>query len=221
MLDKMASQSTINEGKNRFKDTTILLITLIIPLTISIIAIYAGYYIPSTASLAAQQNCRYPILPYTNMSNMTQYNNCVQQQTYTTTSNEFTNLSRYLSQSFIILFVIVVLIIFHLLFAKGLLMYVTEIVMAVLLIWEFLFLISIAYFNGAIYTPIVNGSNGIPVNSATGSLFSVAIFVFQQTNKSLQGQFMFWYIILFLLMFLELIIYTIIRAKNEMKKEKS
>lgn len=216
-LDKMVAQSSINEGKRRFKDAIILLITLIMPLTIAIIAIYSGYYIPSTASLAAQQDCHHPILPYTNMSNITQYSSCVQQQTYTTTSQEFTNLGRYLGESLIILFVIVTLILFYLLFAKGLLMYVTELIVALLVIWEFLFLISLAYFNGAIYTPIVNGSNGIPVNSATGTLFGIAISVFQQTNRYIQGQFMFWYIILFFIMFLELIGYTIIRAKKEGK----
>ena len=195
------TQYTLNEDKNRFKDAIILLITLIIPLTVSVIAIYAGYYIPSTASLAAQQNCH--------AGNTT----CVQQQTYTTTSNEFTNLGRYLGQAFIIFFVLIAVLVFYVLFANGWLIYIAEIAMAILLIWDFLFLISLAYFNGAVYTPIVNGSNGVPVNSAAGSIFGIAIWVFQQTGKLITGQFIFWYIILFFVMFLELIIYTLIRAK--------
>ncbi len=215
----MEKDEAINEGKNRFKDAIILLITLIIPLTIAVIAIYAGYYIPSTASLGAQQDCHYPIPTYTNMSNITQYNSCVQQQTYTTTDNEFTNLGRYLGQSFIILFVLVAVLLFYTLFAKGWVMYVAEVAMAILLIWDFLFLISIAYFNGAVYTPIVNGSNGVPANSTAGSLFGIAIWVFKETGKIITGQFIAWYIILFFLMFAELLAYTIIRARKRKAKK--
>jgi hypothetical protein len=198
----MERYEVINEGKNRFKDTIILLITLIIPLTVAVIAIYAGYYIPSTASLAAQENCH--------IGN----NTCVIQQTYTTTSNEFTNLGRYLGQAFIILFVLVALLLFYTLFARGWPMYIAEVAMAILLIWDFLFLIALAYFNGAVYTPIVNGSNGVPVNSTAGGLFSIAIWVFRTTDKIITGQFIAWYIILFFVMFLELVVYTLIRAKT-------
>ena len=136
ILDKNGKTNVINEDKDHFKNAIILLITLIIPLTISVIAVYAAYYIPSSASLGAQQDCHYSIPPYTNMSNITQYNECVEGQTSLTASNEFTNLGRYLGQSFIILFIIVTLILFYIFFTKGLLMYITEIAIAILTLWD-------------------------------------------------------------------------------------
>ena len=113
---------------------------------------------------------------------------------------QYQTLAKYLNQSFILLFIIVIFFLAYLLLSEGYARYVTEIIMALAIIWEFIFIIRIAMVYGAFYS---NPSfvSGIPM--------VIILFVFNTTNSILVSNFVLWYFYLFVIIFLELIFHPI------------
>ncbi len=194
MVNKL--ESSINTEKNQFRDVATITMTLIFPLIITAIVLFASYWLPTNSALYSSQICK----SLAGVTNQTQYNSCVSSNVLYYNNMQYQTLAKYLNQSFIILFIIVIFFLAYLLLPKGYVRYVIEIIIALAIIWEFIFIIRIAMVYGAFYS---NPSfvSGIPM--------VIILFVFNTTNSILVSNFVLWYFYLFVIIFLELISHPI------------
>lgn len=188
----------VNMGneKNYFTDAVKIALMLIFPLIITTIALFASYWLPTNSTLYASQICKSTV----GTTNQTQYNSCVSSNTLYYNNMQYQTLAKYLNQSFVLLFIIVIFFLAYLLLSKGYAKYITEIVITLAIIWEFIFIIRIAMVYGAFYS---NPSfvSGIPM--------VIILFVFNTTNTIFASNFVLWYFYLFVIIFLELIFHPI------------
>ena len=189
-------ESSTNMEKNQFRDAVTITITLIFPLIITTIALFASYWLPVNSALFASQNCTRTV----GVTNQTQYNGCVSSQVLHYNNKQYQMLAKYLNQSFILLFIIVIFFLAYLLLSKGYVKYITEIIVASAIVWELIFIIRIAMVYGAFYS---NPSfvSGIPM--------VIILFVFNATNSILVSNFVLWYFYLFVIIFFELMAHPI------------
>ncbi|MEM3476752.1 MAG: hypothetical protein QW045_01405 [Candidatus Micrarchaeaceae archaeon] len=138
MVNKL--ESSTSTEKNQFRDMVTITVMLIFPLIITAIVLFASYSLPTNSALDSSQICKSTV----GVTNQTQYNSCVSSNVLHYNNVQYQTLAKYLNQSFILLFIIVIFFLAYLLLPDGYVRYVTEIIIAFAIIWEFIFIIRIA-----------------------------------------------------------------------------
>jgi hypothetical protein len=220
-------EPNINSERDRFRDSVIIVISLIFPLIITAIGLFASYSISTNSEINAIQNCIHTL--QVGVANYTQYNGCIHSEVLLYDSEQYAPLANYLNRSFIILFVIVILFLAYLLFSKEYVKYITELVIPFVIIWGLVFLMGIAVIYSAIPTNL-SSITGIPI-VITEYVFKVTNSIIapnnatniiapnNATNNIFAPDFVQWDFYLFIIIFLELIVHSIWDFKNKRKKQ--